>query len=73
MDIQENHPNLIYSPKHRIPLFEAVTTETGARAIRVKRNKTYETVTLDTLLALVLKETEPKQKGKVPYAEVTYF
>lgn len=72
MDTQEtSKPNLIYSPEYRIPLFEAVTTETGARAIRVKRNKIYEVVTLDTLLALILKDTDPKPKSRVPRGEGT--
>lgn len=67
MDMQENcKPNMIYSPEHHIPLFEAVTTETGARAVRVKRNKTYEVVTLDTLLSLVLKEPQPNRKAGSP-------
>jgi hypothetical protein len=51
---------MVYSPKHHIPLFEVLVAENGARAIRVKRNKVYEVVTLDELLALVLSARETK-------------
>ena len=58
MNPQENRrPNMIYSPEHHIPLFEVVTTETGARAIRIKHNKQYEIITLDTLLMLIMQQS----------------
>ena len=66
---EKNTPHMIYSPEKHIPLFEAVTTETGARAIRVKRNKAYEVVTLDTLLALVLQNAGPKLQAELPMPE----
>lgn len=57
---EKRTPNMIYSPKYHIPLFEVLVAENGARAIRVKRNKVYEVVTLDELLALVLSARETK-------------
>lgn len=57
---EKRKPNMIYSPEHHIPLFEVLVAENGTRAIRVKRNKAYEVITLDTLLTLVLNATEPK-------------
>ena len=58
MELQNSHkPKIIYSPEHHIPIFEAITTETGALAVHIKRNKVYEVITLDTLLMLVLRET----------------
>ncbi len=57
---EKRSPHMIYSPEHHIPLFEVLVTENGARAIRVKRNKVYEVITLDELLALMLSARETK-------------
>lgn len=55
-------PNMIYSPLHHIPLFEVVITQTGAKAIRIKRNQVYEVVTLDDLLDLVINASKATQR-----------
>ena len=47
--------NLIYTPRHHIPLGEAIVTADGIIALRVKKAKgnIIETVTLDHLISLL--------------------
>lgn len=59
---EHQKPNMIYSPLHHIPLFEVVITQTGAKAIRIKRNQVYEVVTLDDLLDLVINAAKATQR-----------
>lgn len=67
MELHNSHKTkMIYSPEHHIPIFEAITTESGAVAVRIKRNKVYEVITLDSLLMLVLRETATLYSAESP-------
>ena len=63
MDIQATgKPELIYTPMHKIPIGEAIKTENGLKAIRIKKpgSKIHEIITLDNFFALLVKAADGK-------------
>ena len=56
---------LIYTPKHHIPIGEAIILSDGQFAIRMKKAHeiTEETITLNTIILLITKETRDQNAG----------
>ena len=52
--------NMVYSPDLHIPLGQAVKTESGEYGLRVKKDKSYETITIGDLMPLIIKAADAK-------------
>lgn len=53
--MNQSKPNMIYTPKLKIPLGEIIVKQNGSRALKIKKpNKSeYEEITIDSLMYLI--------------------
>lgn len=58
---QQQRPDLIYTPTCHIPVGEAVKTETGHQALKLKYKDRTEVITLDSLFSMVYQANEKKK------------
>lgn len=68
---QTQNKQLVYTPKEKIPIGEAVLTESGNLALKLKKpgKNAHEIITLENLYSLVFKATEGRKCAGLPVTE----
>ena len=68
---QTQSKHLVYTPKEKIPIGEAVLTESGNLALKLKKpgKNAHEIITLENLYSLVFKATEDRKCAGSPITE----
>ena len=68
---QTQNKQLVYTPKEKIPIGEAVLTESGNLALKLKKpgKNAHEIITLENLYSLVFKAIEGRKCAGSPVKE----